>query len=95
MTRLIVIALCSVLGACVPMRASIEIGAAPKPPSTLEQDVLTLGLCSKEMTLAGQQACAENQLIRVGVRPEEAARRVLEALRFVNSARSGRMEDGR
>lgn len=90
-----VVVLALALAGCVPMRASIEIGSPPKPPSTLDQDIDTLALCATG-TLAEQQACAEAQLIRTGVKPEEAARRVLEALRATNSARAGRAkEDGR
>lgn len=93
--RLAAVALYGFLAAaCVPMRASIEIGA-PKAPDTLQEDIQVLALCATG-TLADQQACAEAQLIRTGVKPEEAAKRVLKALRSANSARAGRAkEDGR
>lgn len=93
--RLLLVVLCVVLAGCVPMRASIEIGAPPRPPDTVEDDIQVLALCAVG-TLTEQQACAEGQLIRTGVKPEEAAKRVLKALKATNSARAGRAkEDGR
>ncbi|MCL4822056.1 MAG: hypothetical protein KJ067_23255 [Vicinamibacteria bacterium] len=92
--RLLVVAL-SLLGAGCGSELTLRIGGPPKAPDTVEDDIQVLALCATG-TLADQQACAEAQLIRTGVKPEEAAKRVLKALRSANSAKAGRAkEEGR